>query len=172
MNKYMMMGMLLVLGLSFAQWSDPYLGYRYNVASCQADVVSGMFSDVLAPPNGHSYCVGQDLAGRIIALRNQMYDSEGSSLSRMFTILISTPTCYSQSGIDWACVARYRSQYLAEQKTYNSLKQEAFALYIEAAGGGLSQQCLSRQQVFSDYLYYWRLMSNCNRAQPQVDTLN
>jgi len=165
MNKYLMIGLLLMVGLSFAQWIDPYLGYKYQVAYCQSEYIDDMFDRVLAPPNGHSYCTSQDLAGRITSLKNQMYEIEGSSLHRLWQAETGTNSCYLQSGIDRACVARYRQQYLSELNTYNSLKTDAFKLYMEAARGGLSQQCMSQQILFSDYMYYWYRVLSCNGQQ-------
>jgi hypothetical protein len=160
MNKYMLMGMLLVLGLSFAQWCDPYIGYRYEGDYCRALAVQSIF-DNLGYENPEE-CLAEGTYIQMETVLAQLFGDDGSSLlGQMSDTNIAACECYSRDSVDQACLARYRQQFRSQQSTFNSLMQTTWRTVIAGGVDNIRNECTTSQGFRGMYLQYYMYYAMC-----------
>ena len=160
MKKYMMLGMLLVLGLSFAQWCDSYIGYRYEGAYCKARAVQAAFNN-LGYENPEE-CLTQGTYAQMDTILTQLFGNDGSSLlGQMDDTNIAACECYNRDTVDRACLARYRQQFRSQQSTFNSLMQTTWMAVIAGGVDNIGNECMTPQGFRGMYFQYYMYYAQC-----------
>ena len=163
MNKHMaILGLFLLIGVSFSVWTDDYTMYKWGVADCKADVWHEFF---YGGPNPYYGCASPELVGQIKAMDYSLFgNGQPGIIHQMADTVDASSECYDGT-VDKACVARYRQQFLSQQVTFNSLMLSANRIMLQSAREALSRDCVSPQALMGDYMEYSYFLALCNGAR-------
>ena len=152
---------LLVAGLSFAQAFDPMTYNKWMSADCQATVLSEYLYDRMA----ECPTIGKETYNQIVAWQEQMWDNEGSAMENLEgSYLDIYRTCCKGEFCNQPCIRQLRGELMGSLRSVSSLMSSGRGPFLRAGKECVNGGGMSRQDFLGMHRDYWALTSNCIRG--------